>query len=85
LGKRIWPKVKNNEEEELMTVVKVIELIGVSEKGWEDAVREGVRKASETIDNITGVEVLSVTARVKNGELTVYKANLKIAFGLTDR
>jgi dodecin len=68
-----------------MTVVKVIELIGVSEKGWEDAVREGVRKASETIDNITGVEVLSVTARVKNGELTVYKANLKIAFGLTDR
>lgn len=68
-----------------MTVVKVIELIGVSEKGWEDAVREGVRKASETIDNITGVEVISVTARVKNGELIVYKANLKIAFGLTDR
>jgi dodecin len=68
-----------------MTVVKVIELIGVSEKGWEDAVREGVRKASETIDNITGVEVISVTAGVKKGELTVYKANLKIAFGLTDR
>lgn len=68
-----------------MTVVKVIEIIGVSEKGWEDAVREGVRKASETVENITGVEVLNVTARVKNGELTLYKANLKVAFGLNDR
>lgn len=68
-----------------MSVAKVIELIGVSEKGWEDAVREGVRKASQTVDNITGVEVVNFTAKVENGELTVYKANLKVVFGLTDR
>jgi dodecin len=74
-----------NEEELLMSVVKVIEIIGVSDKGWDDAIRDGVRKAAKNIDNITGVKVLGITAKVQNGELTSYKANLSIVFGLTDR
>jgi dodecin len=57
----------------------------VSEKGWDDAIRDGVRKAAKNIDNITGVKVLGITAKVQNGELTSYKANLSIVFGLTDR
>jgi len=68
-----------------MSVAKVIELIGVSDNGWEDAVRNAVRDASKTIDNITGVEVISTTANVKDGELTEYKASVKVVFGLTDR
>lgn len=68
-----------------MGVAKVIELIGVSDNGWEDAVRNAVRDASKTIDNITGVEVISTTANVKGGELTKYKASVKVVFGLTDR
>lgn len=68
-----------------MSIAKVIEIIGVSEKGWEDAVQNGVKDASKTIDNITGVEVVSVTANVKNGDLREYKATLKVVFGLTDR
>lgn len=68
-----------------MGVAKVIELIGVSDNGWEDAVRNAVRDASKTIDNITGVEVISTTANVKDGELTKYKANVKVVFGLIDR
>jgi len=68
-----------------MSVAKVIELIGVSDNGWEDAVRNAVKDASKTIDNITGVEVISTTANVKDGELTKYKASVKVVFGLTDR
>jgi len=68
-----------------MSVAKVIELIGVSDNGWEDAVRNAVRDASKTIDNITGVEVISTTANVKDGELTKYKASVKVVFDLTDR
>jgi len=68
-----------------MTVVKVTELVGVSNKSWEDAARNAVRDASKTIDNITGVEIINTTARVKNGELIEYRADVKIAFGLTDR
>ena len=68
-----------------MTVAKVIDLIGVSEESWEDAARNAVRDASKTIDNITGVEVVNNTASVKDGELTEYKANVRVAFGLADR
>lgn len=68
-----------------MTVAKVIDLIGTSNRSWEDAVQNAVSDASETIDNITGVEVLNTTASVKNGEITEYKANIKVAFGLLDR
>ena len=68
-----------------MTVVKVVDLIGVSDQSWEDAVSKAVKDASKTIDNITGVEVINTTANVKDGELTEYKANVKVAFGLLDR
>jgi len=68
-----------------MTVVKVTELVGISNDSWEDAAKNAVKDASKTIDNITGIEVLSATAKVKDGELTEYRATVKIAFGLTDR
>ncbi len=68
-----------------MSVAKVIELIGVSDTSWEDAARNAVKDASKTIKNITGLEVMSTTASVKDGELTKYKTCVKVAFGLTDR
>ncbi|MGM0689566.1 MAG: dodecin family protein [Bacillota bacterium] len=68
-----------------MTVVKVTELVGISNESWEDAAKNALKDASKTIDNITGIEVLSNTARVKDGELTEYRSTIKIAFGLTDR
>lgn len=62
-------------------VVKVIELVGSSEKSFSDAVRNAVKTASQTIRNIQGVDVISSQADVgDNGELTLYKVNVKIAF-----
>ncbi len=63
-------------------VVKVIEVIGISDESFEDAVSRGVAKASESIQGITGVEVQSMTARVKDGKVTQYHANMKIAFAI---
>ena len=62
--------------------VKVVEIIGVSEKSWEDAVEKAVAKAAETIKGITGVEVVSFTARVEDGKVARYNATCKIAFGV---
>jgi dodecin len=62
-------------------IVKVTELVGSSTQSFSDAVRRAVKIASKTIRNIRGVEVISSTADVdENGELTVYKVNVKIAF-----
>jgi flavin-binding protein dodecin len=62
--------------------VKVIEVIGISEKSFEDAVAQAVAKAAETVEGITGVEVKGYTARVKDGRITQYHANLKLAFAV---
>ena len=43
-------------------VVKVVELVGSSPKSFSDAVRSAVSTASQTVRNITGVDVLSSNA-----------------------
>lgn len=67
-----------------MSIAKVIEVIGESSSGWEDAVRNAVQNAARTIDNITGVEVMNLTANVVDGEVKEYKANVKLAFGIRE-
>lgn len=67
-----------------MEVAKVIELIGQSESSWDDAIRSAVRRAAKTVDNVSGVEVLNLTASIKNGEVVEYKANVKLAFGVNN-
>ena len=66
-------------------VAKVIELIGQSKESWDDAVRSAVHRAAKTVDNISGVEVLNLTAAITNGEVVEYKANVKLAFGVNNR
>lgn len=60
--------------------IKVIEVIGVSERSWEDAVDQAVAKASESVKGITGVEVVAQTARVSDGKVVQYNATVKLAF-----
>lgn len=63
-----------------MTVVKVVELMGESTTSWEDAVNQAVKAASQTIRNISGVEVMNMTASVDNAKITKYKADVHVAF-----
>lgn len=60
--------------------IKVIEVIGVSDSSWEDAVGQAVAKASESVKGITGVEVVAQTARVTDGKVVQYNATVKLAF-----
>ncbi|MFO7152746.1 MAG: dodecin family protein [Bacillota bacterium] len=60
--------------------VKVIELVGESKNSWQEAVENAVRDASKTIRNISGVEVRNQTAKVRDGKIVEYKANVAIAF-----
>jgi len=68
-----------------LTVVKVIEVVGESQKNWTDAVQNAVREASQTIRGITGVEIYNLTANVKDGQIVEYKANVKLAFPVENR
>ena len=61
-------------------VVKVIELVGVSDQSWSDAAQRAVKRASKTLRNITGLEVLHSSAVVRDGKIAEYHVNVKIAF-----
>ena len=63
-----------------MTAVKIIKVLGTSSESWEDAAHEAVAQATETIDEIHGVEVEDWTATVENGAVTDYKATVEVAF-----
>ena len=63
-----------------MTAVKIVKVLGTSSESWEDAAHEAVERASETIENIQGVEVEDWTASVENGSITEYKATVEVAF-----
>ncbi|MDI3269365.1 MAG: dodecin family protein [Bacillota bacterium] len=65
-----------------MEVVNVIELVGDSPKGWQEAIENAVAEASRLYPQITGVEVYNLTANVKDGKVVEYKANVKIASSL---
>lgn len=71
---------KTVREDAQVSVVKVLELVGQSDKGWEDAARNALREAARTVHGITGVEVLNWTADVRDGSVVDYKANVKVAF-----
>jgi dodecin len=63
-----------------MSVAKIIELTSTSEVSFEDAVKQGVARAAETIEDITGAWVKDHSVRVSGGEITEYKVTMKVTF-----
>ena len=65
-----------------MSVAKVVEISATSPDSFEDAVRQGVAKASETVRNIRSAWVKEQLAHVENGNVTEFQVNLQITFVL---
>ena len=63
-----------------MATIKIIELVGVSTKSWHDAVDQALKEAAKTLHGISGLDVVSTTAAVKDNKITQYRATVKIAF-----
>ena len=65
-------------------IAKVIEIIGNSDKSWQDAAQAALAEAKKTIHGITGLEITDMTAKVdaNTGNITEYHTAVKIAFGV---
>ncbi len=61
-------------------VLKVIEVLAESEKGWEDAAREAVEKAAKTLTNIRSIYIENFEAKVEKNKISRYRVNAKISF-----
>ena len=63
-----------------MSIAKTIEVSASSEKGFEDAIKQGVAKAAETLENITGAWVMDQSVKVKKGKIAEYSVRMKLTF-----
>ena len=72
--------LNHDDEGEAMSVAKVIEISSTSKSSFEDAVRDGVRKASETVKDIRSGWVSEMKVDVENGEVVKYQVNMRLTF-----
>ena len=63
-----------------MAVLKVIEILANSDKGWEDAAKQAVAEASKSVKNIKSVYINEQSATVEGGKIKNYRVNVKITF-----
>ena len=62
------------------SVYKLIELVGTSQKSWEDAAQIAILKASETLRDLRVAEVSAMDLTVADGKIESYRTKLKVSF-----
>ena len=67
---------------EIMSVARITEISTSSKKSFDDAVKQGIKRASETLDGITSAWVADQQLSIKNGSISEYKVRMKITFVL---
>jgi len=67
-----------------MAVARVIELSATSDQGFEDAINQGVDRATNTLRNVQSAWVKDMNVEIQNNQVTVYRVNLAITFVLEE-
>jgi flavin-binding protein dodecin len=75
-------ETRTNTPQHTHRTAKVIEIVGSSTRGFEDAIDNALADARSTTRGITGAQVKNMSIKCDNGEVTEYKADLKVAFGI---
>jgi dodecin len=67
-------------------VAKIVEIVGTSNKSWEDAAMVAVEEARKTIRGIRGIKVKDMTARIDpaSGRIVEYRTSVNLSFGVLD-
>lgn len=63
-----------------MSVARVTEITASSSKSFEAAVQKGIKRASETLENVEGAWVQDQKVVCKNGKIDEYRVSMKVTF-----
>ena len=61
-------------------VYKIVEVIGVSERSWEDAAQHAVETASGSLRDLRIAEVTKMDVKVEDGKVTAFRTRLSLSF-----
>jgi flavin-binding protein dodecin len=65
-------------------VYKLVEITGSSTKGQDDAIRNAIARAGQTVRNMRWFEVTESRGHIENGQIAHWQVTLKIGFTLED-
>ncbi len=65
-------------------IYKIIELVGSSNIGTDDAVRNAIAKAAKTVKHMDWFEVVETRGHIANGQVAHYQVTVKIGFRIED-
>jgi len=67
-----------------MSVGRVTELSSTSTTSFEDAIQEGVNRATSTLRGVEGAWIKDMNVMIENGNITGYKVNMEVTFVLDE-
>jgi flavin-binding protein dodecin len=68
----------------LMSVYKVIELVGTSPDSWEAAARNAIVEANKSLRDLRVAEIGKLDVRLDDGQVVEYRARVKVSFKYED-
>lgn len=67
-----------------MSVARITEISAGSTRSFEDAIRQGITRANQTLRNVKGAWVKEQQVAVENGKITTFRVNMLVTFVLED-
>jgi len=67
-----------------MSVARVTEISSTSEKSFEDAIAQGIARATETLRNLRSAWIKEQEVQIRDKKISEYKVIMKITFVLDD-
>jgi len=61
-------------------VYRIVDVVGVSEKSWEDAARNAVETASGSLRDLRIAEVTKMDIRLENGKIAAFRTRVALSF-----
>ncbi len=62
------------------SVYKIVELVGTSDKSWEDAAKGALKTAGESLKDLRIAEITKMDMTMENGKVTSYRVRLNVSF-----
>ena len=63
-----------------MSVYKVIEIVGTSEKSWEEAAKSAVERAANTLEDLRVAEVTAQDLKIEDGKVVEFRTKVSLSF-----
>ena len=78
--KRTDPQQNSTPDQQADAVYRVVDVVGVSETSWEDAGRNAVETAAESLRDLRVAEVTKMDMRLENGKVAAFRTRVSLSF-----